>query len=105
MDHSAKLNIDLNAKNNFGTTAFMFTCMHGHSNIVQLILKHSEVNIDLNAKENSGFTGFMFACMSGHKKVIKLLFNTERNIDLNAKSNVGKTAFTEYNVESLLLEE
>ena len=41
LDNSER--IDLNARNNFGTTAFMQAWYNGHKDVVKLILKYSEV--------------------------------------------------------------
>ena len=67
MKDSAKLNIDLNAKDYFGMTAFhwvcRYACSHAHSKIVETIIKNSvKFNIDLNTKDNGGWTPFHRAC-------------------------------------------
>ena len=71
----------------------MIACLHGHKNVVQLLL--DQKNIDLNTKTNRGYTAFMWACENGHTSVVKLLLNhSESNIDLNATTNYFRfTAF------------
>ena len=83
----------LNIKNICGYTPFMIACLHGHKNVVQLLL--DQKNIDLNTKTNRGYTAFMWACENGHTSVVKLLLNhSESNIDLNATTNYFRfTAF------------
>ena len=62
MQKSMKFNIDLNARDNSGYTAFHCACLEGHPKIAEmLILKSTEVNIDLNAVTNSGKTAFHLA--------------------------------------------
>ena len=51
----------------------MMSCHNGHTDIVKLLLEHSDPQIDFNAKDNDGQTAFMWACRKGHKDVVKLL--------------------------------
>ena len=47
---SAAFNIQINAKNDFGWTAFHAVCSNGHSEIAKLLIQVSfEFNINLNA--------------------------------------------------------
>ena len=48
LDHSDS-NIDLNARDDIGGTAFTMACYNGQKDVVQLLLDHSE-RIELNAK-------------------------------------------------------
>ena len=62
MKNSAKLNIDLNAKDNDGWTAFHFACKYGQLKIAEMLMNnYINVNIDLNAKDNDGLTAFHLA--------------------------------------------
>ena len=54
--------VDINVKNNFGETIFHLACMYSRYNIVEFLLKNSNLNIDTNAKDNAGSTGFSLAC-------------------------------------------
>ena len=79
LEHSAttELNtrdllIELNARDQYGGTAFMWACLNGHKYVVQLLLDHSK-RIDLNARSNNGNTAFIMAYKNGHKDIIKLL--------------------------------
>ena len=56
MDNSDR-NIDLNARNNRGTTAFMCACLQGHKDVVRLLLNNSD--IELNARTNAGTSAFI----------------------------------------------
>ena len=59
-------------KDRYGRTAIMRACYHGHKDVVQSLLNHSE-RIDLNASDIVGHTAFMCACENGHKDVVELL--------------------------------
>ena len=67
-------NIDLNTRDVTGRTALMAACIHGHNDVVQLLLNHSgpEGNIELNAKDDDTKTAFMYACIKGHTDVVQL---------------------------------
>ena len=39
---SAKFNIDLNAKDNYGNTAFHFACYNKHESIVEMMMKNAK---------------------------------------------------------------
>ena len=53
MKNSAKLDIDLNGKDNTGMTAFHYACRNGHAKIAEMLVKNSaEFNIDLNGISN-----------------------------------------------------
>ena len=51
IDHSDS-NIELNAINNEGSTAFMLACVNGHKYVAKLLQEHSKF-IDTNIPENS----------------------------------------------------
>ena len=97
MKNSAKLNINLNAKNNIlGWTAFHLACSYGHSKIAEMILKNSaKINIELNAKDNYGLTAFHLACMDVRTSIVDMMINNSEslNLDLTAKTNIGNTGF------------
>ena len=93
LEHCSTEDSGLNVKGQFGFTALMEACKHGHKDVVQLLLDNSDKNIDLNARNHWGRTAIMWACRNGHKDVVQLfLDNSERNIDLNARSDRGLTA-------------
>ena len=82
----------LNIKDEYGNTAFMMACLHGHKDVVQLLLDHSE-RIELNARTECGRTAFMCACAYQQKNVVQLLLDhSDPSIDLNARNNCGETA-------------
>ena len=69
----------------------MLACYNGHTDVVQLLLDHSDPNIDLNTRGDNGFTAFTIACYKGHKDVIQLLMD-HSGINLNVRDNTGRTA-------------
>ena len=75
-----------------GWTAFMYACIFGHKDVVQLFLDHSDI-IELNAKDNRGWTALIFAmnaCLKP-KDVVKLFLHHSEKIDFNARDNDGQT--------------
>ena len=60
---SVEFNIDLNATDDYGYTAFKTVCCMGHANIAQMLIQKSvEFKIDMNAKDDYGYTAFLRAC-------------------------------------------
>jgi len=55
--------VDVNAKDNAGDTALMYTAAFGKTVTVQALLAHGA---DVNAKDNNGFTALIFAAGGGH---------------------------------------
>mgnify|MGYP001443371261 CR=1 FL=1 len=85
---------DKNMKNK----SFHLACKNGRTNIVQLLLKYTELEvdwIDLNAKTKNGYTAFHWACIRGHLNIIGFLMENAAALDinLNATTKSGKTAF------------
>ena len=96
MKNSAKLNIDLNAKDNCGWTAFHLACRHGQVKVAEIIMKNSaEFNIELNAKNKYGSTAFHYACMNGRTIIVDMMINKSESlkIDLTARNNNEGTGF------------
>ena len=58
--------VDLNAKGQFGLTAFHYACGFGHKRIAEMLVQKSvDFDIDLNAKDNGGQTAFHLVCLGG----------------------------------------
>ena len=88
--------IDWNAQDELGITAFIDACRSGHIEMVKLLLDNSNSKgINLNAQAEDGVTAFIAACKSGKTEIIKLLLENSQScdIDLNARDDEGKTAF------------
>ena len=66
-----------------GLHAFIWACLSGHKEVVQLLLQQTDRDIAYNAGDNEGWTGFMFACHHGHNDVVNILINYLSVIDMN----------------------
>jgi len=84
VENSAQANINLNAKDKFGQTAFHLVCQIDHSNtmgkeeyknqMIQLFIeKQGELNLELNAKSENGETALHLACKNVLSQITKLL--------------------------------
>ena len=89
--------IEINAKDAYGRTAFMKACINGQLEVVKVMLESSEFSrrrgIVLNVRDNGRKTAFIWACCIGHPQVVKLLLDHSRtkNIDLNVEDRRGCT--------------
>ena len=71
MKNSVKFNIELNAKDNYGSTAFHFACRYGKTSIVDMMINNSEsLKLDLTSRNNDRETGFEFL---GRTDVVNLI--------------------------------
>ena len=96
---------DKNIVKKFGQTPFHLACMNGRFEIVQFLLKNSDLEFNVNAKEMMGNTPFILACWQGSSHVVKILMENALafNIDLNAKNAHGRTAFQHACIQGNLL--
>ena len=87
-------NIESNARNYQGRTAFNIACYYGFTDAVKIFLSNS--TIDFNARTEKGNTAFMTACATGRKDIVELLLDhsADQNIKLNARNDDGLTAFS-----------
>ena len=96
LQKSAKIEIELNAKDRYGLTAFHLACRNGHSKIVEILIQASpEFNIELNAKDRYGWTAFHWACRNGRTSIVDMMINNYESLklDLTAKNDFGQTGF------------
>ena len=92
---SKDFGIDLNAKNNIGSTAWHLACRNGQTETAQLLIQSSkEFGIDLNAKDNNGSTALHLACINGKTETVQMILKNwkEFGIDIKAQNNQGQTA-------------
>ena len=75
MKNSAQFNIDLNAKDNYGRTAFHWACYwYRSTNVIDIMINNSEsFNLDLTARDNDGKTGFQLAQEKGNTDVVNMI--------------------------------
>ena len=90
-------NIELNARNNYGKTAFMLACVQGLEVIVHSFIRHFDrknTELDINTKDDSQMNAFMLACYNGRIEIVKLLFNRFGiKLRLNARDYMRRNAF------------
>ncbi|KAL8856097.1 MAG: hypothetical protein Q9178_007292 [Gyalolechia marmorata] len=91
---------------NFGTTPLHIAAGQGHTDVVELLLKHGA---DLDATDDDGHKAFFRAVREGHAKVIKVLLEHGSKVSESPEKN-GVTAlfisvfFNQEDVVRLLLE-
>ena len=74
MKKSIEFNIELNAKDEYGRTAFHLASSYGNTKIVKILIEHSKIfGLDLTLKDNDGRTGFQLAKRKQQREVIKLI--------------------------------
>ena len=67
MHKSTEFNIDLNARDEDGKTAFHFACRYGRKDVVEMMVNNADFfKIDLKAKDKDGKTGFQYAVDNFH---------------------------------------
>ena len=83
-------NIKLNAKEDFGRTAFVYACTFGHKNVVQLLLDCPDKKIELNIQDKFGWTAFMHTCMHKQEDVVNLLLEHSQEKGIIIPKNIDK---------------
>ncbi len=77
--------VDVNAKDDHGTTALMAASGQGHVEAAQLLIDR---DADINARDSAGATALMYAASKGLFEVVKLL--VENGAGLDAKQGGGR---------------
>ena len=98
LKHANSHNIDLNAKDITGKTAFSLACERANVQIIQCFLDNAIVrNLDINARDNDGRTALRNVCRfqvnlsDGHREIVKLLLKLP-NIEVPRKGDESKFA-------------
>ena len=99
IENAAALSIDLNIKNNKGSTAFHQACLNGHSNVIKIFMdgeysiSASALRIDHNRKDKYGCTAFHYVCQEGNSELVKIFMENAAalSINLHLKNNDGMT--------------
>ena len=76
MEKYAELKVELNARDDYGLTAFHWACKKGHFKIAKILIEKSgDILIDLNAKSNNRHrqTAFQLAKWNLKEKVVELI--------------------------------
>ena len=83
MKKSTELKMDLNAKDNFGRTAFHYACNFGKTIIIERMISNSKsLKLDLNAKDTDGKTAFKLAQIRGKSDVVNLIASKMRKFEI-----------------------
>lgn len=78
-------NVNVNAKNKYGTTALMAAAQNGNDNLIKLLLKSGA---DVNVKNNHGRSALMLADYSSTETIKVLL---ENKADVDSRNKYGAT--------------
>jgi ankyrin repeat protein len=78
---------DIEAKNNYSSTALHLAAWSGHEVTVRLLVDRKA---DIEANDNGGRTALHFASLNGHEATVWLLLNCKA--DIKAMDNNGSTA-------------
>jgi uncharacterized protein len=89
--HSLECRDDVNAKDDYGSTALHREGEQGDVEEVLSLLE--QPGIDVNMKNNNGRTTLIIASRCGRTEIVAMLL--EKGADLDAKDNNGKTALME----------
>ena len=87
--NSSNQNIDINAKNNNGETAFHMAFKHRQSTIIEMLIQNaSKYSIGLDVVNNAGQTGYDLILTNGNSNdIVKML--TEKYFHLSAGFQFG----------------
>lgn len=81
-------NIDINCKDDYGSTALHFATRNGNPSIVQFLA--SAKGIDINAMDNNGVTPLHYAVFLSKLDIVKILCQVE-GIDVNIRDKHGSS--------------
>ena len=92
---SLKLEIDFNAMDNKGMTAFHFACESGHSEVARMLVENSaKLKINLNVKDDEDRkTAFHLVCEKGNSKTAQMLIQNPKKLHYlaNTRENLANT--------------
>ena len=80
--------MDINATDDFDTSAFLWARYNGYETVVAELLKHD--TLDTNVVNDQGHTALLSACREGHGSVIQTLL-CHKNVDGNTTGPLGYT--------------
>jgi len=79
--------LDMNARNQYGSTPLMLACMSGKPEAVIAMLKDSRVNVE--AVEKMGRTALWLAAYYGHCMIVEWMLASGREVKLEAAGREG----------------
>ncbi|KAI2498787.1 hypothetical protein MHU86_15690 [Fragilaria crotonensis] len=86
---SKQKNLDVNAQDKLGRTAFLWASYKEHWDIVREFLKHH--NVDVNAKGSHGNTALIWATLGVQLDVVHDILK-HKKVDVTCKNKAGSTA-------------
>ncbi|KAJ3313069.1 hypothetical protein HDU76_002728 [Blyttiomyces sp. JEL0837] len=78
--------IDIDGKDEDGTSGLIYASCWGHSDVVEILL---EAGAKVDERDKHGWTGLLWACSNGHDETARLLIESGASKD--AKSNRGRS--------------
>jgi ankyrin repeat protein len=79
--------VDMNVGDNYGSTRFHASCLHGRLNVVQFLLQQE---FDMNIGDHHGRTGFHYVCRYGKLNVVQFFLQKEFE-GINERTTDGMT--------------
>ena len=91
--HVKSRNINVNAIDDKGMTALMFSCGNGLDSAVNLLIQ-ADIGIEFNMTDHRGRTALHWACIRGQARVVHLLLANAQKLKINPnqRDNFGMTA-------------
>ncbi|KAI8332344.1 hypothetical protein BC941DRAFT_436389 [Chlamydoabsidia padenii] len=86
--------IDINVKDEDGTTPLIYASCFGKIDIVQTLL---DANADTNVQDSFGWSALMWATNNNHEQIVKLLL--DHGASSNTRSSKGRTVMDFINTE------
>lgn len=84
---------DINHRDRYGQTATMLAAVHGHQELVNMLIAHNAY-LDVTAKH--GLSALMLAVINGHMDIARTLVQAGANLNLQASGApgfAGKSAY------------
>ena len=91
--HVKSRNINVNAIDDKGMTALMFSCGNGLDSAVNSLIQ-ADIGIEFNMTDHRGRTALHWACIRGQARVVHLLLANAQKLKINPnqRDNFGMTA-------------
>ncbi|KAJ5144591.1 ankyrin repeat-containing protein [Penicillium atrosanguineum] len=80
--------VDVNSKNDSGTTSLSYAARGGHESAVLSLLATGKVDVDL--RNDGGRAPLSWAAQGGHGSIVKILLDTVK-VDVDSRDRRGKT--------------
>jgi ankyrin repeat protein len=81
--------VELEARDESSSTAFLFACMHGQAECMEIL---QQAGCNVSAMNNQGYTGLHMAAAGGHAVAVRWLLDAKVDLEAREKQQ-GSTAF------------